>query len=65
MYVCILDVHLVRKRGRLLAHIQNTRAQYTLPAFARRLAYPANRAGVPEHVADPSVRPGAPRGVRS
>ena len=49
-------LHLVRKRGQLLAHIQNTRAQYNLPAFARRLAYPANRAGVPEHLADPSVR---------
>ena len=26
-------LHLVRKRGQLLAHIQNTRAQYNLPAF--------------------------------
>ena len=33
-------LHLVRKRGELLGHIQNTRAQYNLPAFARRLAYP-------------------------
>jgi hypothetical protein len=49
-------LHLVRKRGQLLAHIQNTRAQYNLPAFARRLAYPANREGVREHFADPSVR---------
>ena len=48
--------HLVRKRGQLLAHIQNTRAQYNLPAFERRLAYPANRDGVPEHFPDPSVR---------
>ena len=38
-------LHLVRKRGQLLAHIQNTRAQYNLPAFGRRLAYPANRDG--------------------
>jgi hypothetical protein len=30
-------LHLVRKRGQLLAHIQNTRAQYNLPAFGRRL----------------------------
>ena len=30
-------LHLVRKRGRLLAHIQNTRAQHNLPAFERRL----------------------------
>jgi len=49
-------LHLVRKRGQLLAHIQNTRAQYNLPAFGRRLAYPANRQGVREHFADPSVR---------
>jgi transposase len=49
-------LHLVRKRGQLLAHIQNTRAQYQLPEFGRRLAYPANRAGVREHFPDPSVR---------
>jgi len=49
-------LHLVRKRGELRAHIQNTRAQYNLPAFERRLAYPANRDGVSAHVADPSVR---------
>ena len=49
-------LHLVRKRGQLLAHIQNTRAQYNLPEFGRRLAYPANRDGVLEHFADASVR---------
>jgi transposase len=49
-------LHLVRKRGQLLAHIQTTRAQYNLPAFGRRLAYPANREGVREHFSDPSVR---------
>src|SRR5881296_460665 len=49
-------LHLVRKRGELLAHIQNTRAQYDLPAFERRLAYPANRDGVSAHFTDPSVR---------
>jgi transposase len=49
-------LHLVRKRGQLLAHIQNTRAQYNLPEFERRLAYPANRDGVPDCFADPSVR---------
>ena len=48
--------HLVRKRGQLLAHIQNTRAQYNLPAFEKRLAYPGNRDGVVEHFPDPSVR---------
>jgi len=49
-------LHLVRKRGELLAHIQNTRAQYNLPEFNRRLAYPTNRDGVGEHFIDPSVR---------
>lgn len=49
-------LHLVRKRGQLLAHIQNTRAQYQLPEFGRRLAYPANRAGVSEQFPDPIVR---------
>jgi transposase len=49
-------LHLVRKRGQRLAHIQNTRAQYNLPAFGRNLAYKANRAGVVEHFADPSVQ---------
>ncbi len=49
-------LHLVRKRGQLLAHIQNTRAQYNLPAFGRKLAYKANRAGVVEHFGDPSVQ---------
>lgn len=29
-------LHFVRKRGQLLAHIQNTRAQYQLPQFRRR-----------------------------
>jgi transposase len=49
-------LHLVRKRGQLLAHIQNTRAQYQLAEFGRRLAYPANRTGVSAHFPDPIVR---------
>jgi len=49
-------LHLVRKRGQLVAPIQNTRAQYNLPECGRRLAYPANREGVREHVPDLSVR---------
>jgi len=49
-------LHLVRKRGQLLAHIQNTRAQYNLPVFGRKLAYHANREGVVEHFPDPSVQ---------
>jgi transposase len=49
-------LHRVRKRGQLLTHIQHTRAQYNLPAFEKRLAYPGNRDGVIEHFPDPSVR---------
>lgn len=48
-------LHLVRKRGQLVAHIQNTRAQYNLPVFGRKLAYRTNRDGVVEHFPDPSV----------
>ena len=41
-------LHLVRKRGQLLAHIQNTRHQYQLPAFggAHRVSGEPRR---PEH----------------
>src|SRR5438876_3294209 len=49
-------LHLVRKRGELLAHIQNTRAQYNLPVFGRKLAYHTNRDGVVQHFPDLSVR---------
>ena len=49
-------LHFVRTRGQLLAHIQNTRAQYNLAVFARRLAYPANREGVADRFSDPSLR---------
>jgi transposase len=36
--------------------MQNTRAPYNLPDFERRLAYPANRDGVPDYFPDASVR---------
>jgi len=42
-------LHLVRKRGQLLAHIQMTSHQYNLPPLGKRIAYPANRTGVAEH----------------
>jgi transposase len=48
--------HLTRKRADLLAHIQNTDSQYTLPEFAKKLAYKGNREGGAEHFPDPSVR---------
>ncbi len=49
-------LHLVRKRGQLLAHIQMTAHQYNLPPLGKRIAYPANREGVAEHFEDRAVR---------
>ena len=47
---------LVRDRGELLAHIQNTHHQYNLPTPAARLAYKGNRTGVAERFTDEAVR---------
>jgi transposase len=49
---------LVRKRGELLAHIQNTTSQYNLPELGKKIAYKGNRAEVPGHFesTDPSVQ---------
>jgi len=44
-------LHLVRKRGQLLAHLQMLKHAQNLPAFAKRIAYPSNRDGVAEHFA--------------
>lgn len=49
-------LHLVRKRGQLLAHIQMTRHQYNLPPLGKRIAYPSNREGVAEHFEDRVVK---------
>jgi len=35
-------LHFTRKRGELLAHIENTNSQYNLPAFQKKLTYPSN-----------------------
>ncbi|MGH9891849.1 MAG: IS110 family transposase [bacterium] len=48
--------HLVRKRGELIAHIQNTNSQYNLPEFGKKIAYKANREGLAECFAEPSVQ---------
>lgn len=48
-------LHLARKRGELLAHVQNTNSQYNLPAIGKNIAYKANRDGVAERCADPAV----------
>lgn len=49
-------MHLARKRGALLAHVQNTNSQYNLPAIGKKLAYKANRDGVAERFTDPAVQ---------
>jgi transposase len=48
--------HLVRKRAELLAHMQNTNSQDTLPESGKQLADKANREGVEEHFPDSRVR---------
>jgi len=53
-------LHLVRKRGQLLAHLQNLRHTYNRGAFEKRIAYPSNRAGVVAHFAgEPMVQANA------
>ena len=49
-------LHLVRRRGQLLAHIQNTNYQCNLPDFGGRIAYKSNRAGIAKRFSDPGVR---------
>ena len=47
---------LARKRGVLLAQVQHTNSQYTLPAIGKTIAYKTNRAGVAERFAAPAVQ---------
>jgi transposase len=47
--------HLMRKRAKLLAHVQNTNSQYNLPEIGQKIAYKANRDGVADRFADPAV----------
>ena len=49
-------LHFVRKRGELLAHIQNLRSAYNLPELDVEILYPSNRAGLAEAFSDPAVR---------
>jgi transposase len=49
-------LHLVHKRGALLAHVHNTNSQSNLPAMGKNIAYKANRDGVAERFADPAVQ---------
>jgi transposase len=46
---------LTRKRAELLAHLQNTHSQYTLPEIGQKLAYQANRDGGAERFPAPAV----------
>jgi transposase len=49
-------LYLTRKRGLLLAHIQNTNHQYNLPPIPVKLNYPSNRVGFIDRFIEPSVR---------
>jgi transposase len=49
-------LHLVRRRGNLLAHIQNTHHQYNLPVPSAKIAYKANREGVVDVFSEPDAR---------
>ena len=49
-------LYLVRKRGQLLAHIQNTHHQCNLPEPTRKIIYKTNREGLVDRFDDPSVR---------
>jgi len=49
-------LHLVRRRGSLLAHIQNTHHQYNLPTPRAKVSYKANRDGVAESFSDSDAR---------
>jgi hypothetical protein len=49
-------LHFVRRRGNLLAHIQNTHHQYNLDVPAKKVAYGSNREGVAERFVDSDVR---------
>lgn len=47
---------LVRQRGLLLAHVQNTNYQYNLPDIGKKIAYKANREGVAERFPEEAVQ---------
>jgi transposase len=49
-------MHLMRKRAELLAHVQNTNAQYNLPEIGKNIAYKANRPGIAERFPEPAVQ---------
>lgn len=48
--------YLVRKRSELLAHIQNTNAQYNLPEFGKKIARKIHQQGLAEQFGDLHVQ---------
>ena len=48
-------LYLVRKHAEILGHIQNTRHQYNMPAFEKRIDRACNREDVAERFDDPMV----------
>jgi len=49
-------MYLNRRCSELVAHIQNTKTQYNLPDFQKRISRKYNRKGVAEHFEDPIVK---------
>jgi len=54
--LCRRRLHIVRIRGQLLGHIQNSHYQYCMAPPTGKLLYKANREGVTEAFTDPSMR---------
>jgi transposase len=48
-------MYLVRRHAELQAHIQNTRHQYNMPAFEKRIDRAVNREGIADRFDDPMV----------
>jgi transposase len=48
--------YLMHIHSELLAHIQNTNAQYNLPGFEKRIASAGNRTDLADHFQDPMVK---------
>ena len=48
--------YFVRRRADLLAHIQNTNAQYNLPAFGKKIARKIHREGLSDAFSDKAVQ---------
>jgi transposase len=49
-------MYFVHKRTEFLSHIQNTKSQYNLPDFKKRLDRKSNRISITEYFNDPAVR---------